>query len=171
MFNQWNDYSFSSYMRSNLPDDAVWYSVFGERAEDQCPVCLTSTITLIKKNWRKAFYIPINQGGSDTFPNVTPICVNCDNSLKGKNIYQYQNSLGMMTLQEKTELENKKQEELKTFIPTCSYHLGQGKYCNQRKAHLYTDKCKQHYHENIEPMDTTEDNIGPCFRSFNFTKK
>lgn len=149
---------------SALSDESVWYSAFGSNEQEQCPVCLTKTINKNHQaggGWKKTPFIPFSTGGKDIYPNITPACMTCANSVAGKGIYRFQQSQGMMTTTQRTELEEKKKKEMEEYYPYCTYHLGNGQYCRQPKVHAYSDSCRTHYGVDVMPMDTTEDGITP----------
>lgn len=167
---------------SRISDSSVWQGTFKNNQQAQCPVCFTKTLDRNHRNgggWKSIPYIAFNQGGKDVMANLTPSCLNCHHNLRGKGLYAFQYSCGMMTENQLNELQTRKKNEMRSVhfsqstifgqntnfssernhfsspppITRCIYYLSNNKYCRRTTIDKINGYCQSHVNVDHMPME------------------
>ena len=110
------------------------------------------------RTWQGEHILGQALGGPDIFPNLIPICIDC-NSKMGKDCrttFDYMAKIGKITLDEAMKRERIHRKMCKRFDPVCEQQQKNGRRCINLKGGKDECFCWKHIKEQLEPMDCTD---------------
>lgn len=131
--------------------EIIWTQNMGFVQEGLCQVCHAATVTY--DTCHIVRYLPSNIYKGEHLNNLTVACTLCYskyNSITG--ILKFMLDNGYLRNKDHQEMTNK----LTSLISRqCTFHIGQGKYCQQHQIDFLKPYCKLHWSDQPMPMDTT----------------
>ena len=142
---------------SRLSRGKVWFQWFYHSKNAVCPSCKESIMLQdCNYTWEIEHIIKMSHGGPDIYPNVIPICPNCNQKNRPyENTFQYMVVIGTMSESEyETQVRNH-QEKINQWIanPKCEHPTQKGPRCTRHKSGKDEIWCSQHIQSHLKPMD------------------
>lgn len=139
-----------------LDKEAIFIDNYGVNIDEGlCLICNQNKIK-INQRWKYIYYIPLNEGGKDIYPNAIPVCNICYSKINNKNLYNYLYNNKKMSKEEMELCINLKKNELNEWISICNYsnYINNSNIVcnNMRYGSTYT-LCYEHLDKESDPMD------------------
>lgn len=148
---------------SRLDREAIFNDFFGIGSKiGKCPVCQNTIIHINSTqysphSWQRGHIIPASLGGPDIYPNLLPICNNCNISMQNINLFQYMYENKLISQQEANYCKNILQQQINNWNPVCTAtNKTTRKKCTNLRWGKSFDICKKHIQQfklRDDPMD------------------
>jgi hypothetical protein len=133
---------------SRLDRGNIWSQWFGNDTTHICPSCQKVTMRQEdSQTWQVEHIFKMSKGGPDIYPNVIPICVDCNSKNRPyENTFQYMVCLGVITHQQyNTEIESLRQRIHDwNADPNCTQNTKKGHRCTRNRVGKDEIYCAQH---------------------------
>jgi hypothetical protein len=113
--------------------------------------------------WQREHIIRLAVGGPDTYPNLIPICKQCNLGM-GKTVmctYDYMVRIGRMSAEQAQSELSCHRQRCAQFDPRCEASLASSSSSNKRCSNLKPGRneihCSKHINAQLQPMDCTVD--------------
>jgi len=125
---------------SRIDHDIIWSNYFACRLIANCPICKKEIFfddhQSKKSGWHRGHIISQMAGGPDILCNIMPICIDCNQAMKNKNLFTYLYEIGLINLERAKEFFAYQKKINQDFIPFCSFTTNYGQQCKRRKIRL-----------------------------------
>jgi len=141
---------------SRRPRRLIWYQWFNVTEQVLCPVCCKN---VMKQNdsstWHSEHILRLSLGGTDTYPNLIPICVECNLTMgkKCRSTYEFMARKGKISSDQAILLEKEQLLKCIHFNPVCEKQLKNGNQCANLKAGKDELYCETHIRAQLKAMD------------------
>jgi len=144
---------------SRRPREHVWFQCNYTSNSAICPVCRKNMMYMNSSDtWHTEHILRLSLGGTDTYPNLVPICCTCNLAMgkKCRSTFQYMHHLGFLTLDDAFILERKQHILCLNFDPYCEMQQKNGDRCANLKGGKNESYCWKHIRDELVPMDLSE---------------
>lgn len=143
--------------------DAIFADYTGDLFSSiaKCPVCDTTIKKDAKKgsklHWERGHIYALSLGGPDLYPNLIPLCTNCNGKMGNTSMWEYKAKLGKITESQAKKFSAQTIKNINDFDPICIETLATGKRCSRRKYGYTVAYCRKHILNHYDYMEITED--------------
>jgi hypothetical protein len=141
---------------SRRDHDYVWYQYYYCKKEAMCPVCEKNRMFKNDhQTWNREHILKLSFGGPDTYPNLVPICRDCNLGMgkRCKSTFEYMAKIEKISFDRALKLEREHVEACLKFDPVCEKIQKNGFRCHNLKGGKKELWCWKHINEELEPMD------------------
>jgi hypothetical protein len=144
---------------SRVPRDYIWYQWFANADCFTCPVCCKNSMNRDDSaSWHREHILRLSLGGTDTYPNLIPICRSCNLAMgkRCRSTYQYLAKLGRITPEQAMNLERLQMAKCGSFDPVCEQTQKNGARCSNLRGGMNECYCWKHILAQQEAMECSE---------------
>jgi hypothetical protein len=141
---------------SRLPRDRVWFQEFGNAEHATCPLCCVNSMDRDSSDtWQREHILRLSLGGTDTYPNLIPICRSCNLAAgkRSRSTFDYMVRIGRITVTQAQEMERRHLLLCAQFDPFCECLQNNGIRCANLKGGKNEFYCWKHISANLDAMD------------------
>ena len=150
---------------SRRPRMQIWYQWFHTAISAMCPVCGVNEMKRdddTKEKWHREHILRLGLGGPDTFPNLIPICKQCNLGMgkATRSTFDYMVRIGRMSEEQANFELSCHIQRCNLFQPKCEATIGSAKgtpkQCSNLKGGKDETCCWKHIRALIETMDCSD---------------
>lgn len=137
----------------------VWFQWYHMKEKEICHVCNKNMMYRDDNiTWHREHILKLSLGGKDIYPNLIPICPDCNLGMgkRCRSTYQHMHNIGLISYEQMLKLERDQDILCNNFDPICTKIQVNGSRCANLKGGKEEIYCWFHIRNELEPMDCSD---------------